>query len=364
LIFPYLASDPQLLMELCDMAKYVSSLELKPKHYQLLLQFAVYPSTSAYEYARPVPLPSDAKRGDKWLSKDSGREYKDAKNQIPKLIELKLIERVPEHPRLSRAKKYKLTKNGVYIVIAPQLTPSLLSNLLMDYDDHPMFRFFLYPLISVDTLSRLTGVSRGFIFRYLCSYLHDCCEEVEAANNYIEVEDVNKDLFVWEDIRTGNEGAKALCDFLADKFGWTWLAEAKIQKSDDKVLEIEGTGYRHVLIRLSEDRKKVNVSYKGKKEIELTVVDFFDEALHHALLVQKSRRLDESYIKQFAKDHYKLVQRLLFSIVSDESVDSDAVRVLVEDNTFREALEDVKVQFDQKYNRFDSIIKTLQGGQP
>ncbi|MGC2574302.1 MAG: hypothetical protein WA364_22530, partial [Candidatus Nitrosopolaris sp.] len=78
----------------------------------------------------------------------------------------------------------------------------------------------------------------------------------------------------------------------------------------------------------------------------------------------KPTRLDESYIKYFAKDHYKLVQRLLFSIVSDESVDSDAVRVLVEDNTFRGALEDVKIQFDQKYKHFDSIIKTLQGGQP
>lgn len=238
MIFPYLARDPQLLMELCDIAKYVSSLEPKPKHYQLLLQFAVYPATSAYEYAKPLPLPSAAKPDDIRLHKDSGREYKDAKNQIPKLIELKLIERVPEHPRLSRAKKCKLTKNGVYIVIAPQLTPSLLSNLLMDYD-HPMFRFFLYPLISVDTLSRLTGVSREFIFRHLCSYLHDCCEEVEAANNYLEL---NKPLFIWEEILTGNKHAEWLCDFLEQKFGWTWLHKAEIQRSDFMVLEMKGAG--------------------------------------------------------------------------------------------------------------------------
>jgi hypothetical protein len=171
---------------------------------------------------------------------------------------------------------------------------------------------------------------------------------MEAANNYIEVEDVNRDLFVWQDIRTESEDAKALCEFLADKFGWTWLDKAKIQKRG-KVLEIEGTGYRHVLIRLSDDREKATVSYKGKKQIELSVEPRLSAALHNRLMVQKPRQLDGSYMKSFAKDHCKLVQRLIFSIVSDESVDSDAVRVLVEDNTFREALEDVKIQFDQKY---------------
>jgi hypothetical protein len=361
LIFPYLPSDPQLLTELCDIAKYVSSLELKPKYYDLLLQFAVYPSTSAYEYARPVPLPSDAKGRGKWRSKEGDREYRDAKNQIPKLIKLRLIERIPEHPKLSRAKKCKLTNNGVYVVMAPRLTQALASNLLRDYGDHPMFRFFLYPMISVDTLSRLTGVSREYIFRHLCSYLHDCCEEVKDANDHLELD---KPLFVWEEIITGNKHARSLCGFLEQKFGWTWLAKAEIQKSDYNVIEIKGTGSNTVSVLVSDDRKKAIVRYKGKKWIELSVVEFADEALRRVLMVQKPTRLDRSYIENFVKDHFKLVQRLLFSIVSDESIDSDAIRILLEDNAFREVLGDVKVRFDQKYNRFESIIKTLQRDPP
>ena len=91
----------------------------------------------------------------------------------------------------------------------------------------------------------------------------------------------------------------------------------------------------------------------------------FDDSVRPVLLVQKPTRLDESYIKDFfAKEHCKLVQRLIFSIVSDESIESNAVRVLLEDNTFREVLGDVKVQFDEKYKQFESIIKTLQQGQP
>jgi hypothetical protein len=371
LIFPYLPSDAQLLTELCDIAKYVSSLNLKPVYYDLLLQFAVYGPTSVYDYVytsgRPLKSrstrdPRDpSKPRDIRLQKYNATAYRNAKNQTPRLIKLRLIERIPEHPRLSKAKKCKLTKNGVYVVVTPQLTPSLLSNLLMDYNDHPIFRIFLYPLISVDTLSRLTGVSREFIFRHLCSYLHDCCEEVNDANNHLESD---KPLFVWEDILTSSHQSESLRNFLEQKFRWTWLHNARIHKSASNVLEMKGTGSNTVLIRLSDDKKKVNVSYKGKKELELPVVDFFGENFEPVLLVQKPTQLDESYIKYFAKVHYNLVQRLIFSIVSDESIDSDALRVLVEDNTFREAIEDAKIKFDERYKRFDSIIKTLQVGQP
>jgi hypothetical protein len=367
LIFPYLASDAQLLTELCDIAKYVSSLKLKPTYYDLLYQFAVYGPTSVYDYVytsgRPLKSrstrdPRDpSKPNDLLLHKYNSTVYRDAKNQPPKLIKLRLIERIPEHPRLSKGKKYKLTKYGIYVVVTPQLTPSLLSNLLMDYDDHLIFRFFLYPLINVDTLSRLTGVSREFIFRHLCSYLHDCCEEVKDANDHLELD---KPLFVWEDILTSSHQAESLRDFLEQKFGWTWLHNAGIQRSDDNIYEMKGTGSNTVLIRLSDDKKKVNVSYKGKKEIELSVVNFFGKNFKRALLVEKPTRLDDSYIKHFADAHYKLVHRLIFSIISDESIDSNALRILLEDNRFREGLEDVKVQFNQKYTRFDSIIKSLQ----
>jgi hypothetical protein len=234
--------------------------------------------------------------------------------------------------------------------------------MLPDYGDHPMFRFFLYPLISADTLSRLTDLdSRSFFFSHVSPYLQHCCEEIVAANNYLEL---NKPLFIWEEILTGNEHAKRLCDFLEQKFGWTRLDKAEIQKSDPMFFEMKGTGSNTVLITLSDDRRKVTVRYKGKKQIELSVVYHFDLSIRPVLFVQKPTILDESYIKAFAKDRYKLVQRLLFSIVSDESIDSNAVRIVLEDNTFREVLEDVKVQFDEKYKRFDSIIKTLQQDQP
>ena len=120
-----------------------------------------------------------------------------------------------------------------------------------------------------------------------------------------------EDLFIWQDIRTESEDAKKLCDFLAEKFGWTWLDKAKIQKRG-KVLEIE-SGYGRVLICLNDDREKAIVTYKGKEQIELPVYEFLSS--HYELMVLKPSELDESCIKDFAKDHCRVVQRLIFSIL-------------------------------------------------
>lgn len=239
-------------MELCDIAKYVSSLELKlkPKHKGLLLDFAVSPATSVYDHATPLPLPTakdiwfdedlplplsllaDGKPKDISHHKSSDSEYRDTKNQMPELIKLELVEQVQDQdrPNPHKAKRYKLTKNGVYFIITRYLTSAVASNMLTDYGDHPMYRFFLYPLISADTLSRLTALnSRSFLFSHVSSYLQHCCEEIVTANNNLEL---GKPLFIWEEILTGNNHAKALCNFLEHTFGWTWLDKAEIHKSD------------------------------------------------------------------------------------------------------------------------------------
>ncbi|MFZ0512492.1 MAG: hypothetical protein WAM14_12865, partial [Candidatus Nitrosopolaris sp.] len=57
LVFPYLSRDSQGLLELCNIAKYVSGFELKPNNRLLLMHCTVHPATSAYEFADPS-LPS------------------------------------------------------------------------------------------------------------------------------------------------------------------------------------------------------------------------------------------------------------------------------------------------------------------
>ncbi|MDP9288987.1 MAG: hypothetical protein M3P08_12425 [Thermoproteota archaeon] len=345
MVFPYLSRDSQGLMELYNIAKRVYS--LRPNNNLLLLHFAVHPASSAYEFADPALLRSarsSSNPKDLWLQKYTASLYRDTKNQTTRLTKLKLIEEVTDQPSPRKAKYYKLTKYGVYYVIAElSLTSVIVRSLLRNYGDHPLFRYFVYPWIRQDTLLTVSGDSI-FLFSQLSSYLRDCCTALKDTVDYL---DWPVDLFIWEDIRTGNEDAKALCGFLTQRLGWPWLEKAYIQKNN-KVLEVRGAESQSVLIRLSDDRKKATVSYKDKKEIELPVTNF-----SHRMIVQiPTRQLDEIYIKSFASAHRGLVQRLIFSMVSDVSIDSDTLRILVQDDNFREAFEKTKIQFEQRYNIF------------
>ena len=191
MVFPYVGDVDQ-FDELCNTAKYVSFLKkLKStkkrsaSDYMLLLHFAVYPATSAYNYTTPLSLQSTRSSAslseDTWLDKSCRSEYKDAKNQIPRLIKLGLIEQL-DQPNVHKAKKCRLTKFGVYFVVESLLTPALFRNLLMGYGDDPIFRFFIYPLLNQDTLLRLRD-DHGTFLSLMCSYLHSCCEELTVANS-------------------------------------------------------------------------------------------------------------------------------------------------------------------------------------
>jgi hypothetical protein len=368
MVFPYVG-DVDKFVELCNIAKYVSLLKpkLKPtkkrsaSDYMLLLHFAVYPATSAYNYATPLSVQSTRSSGslseDTWLDKSSRSEYKDAKNQIPRLIKLGLVEQL-DQPNVHKAKKCRLTKFGVYFVVesTSKLTPALFRNLLMGYHDDPMFRFFIYPLLNQDTLLRLKDDHDTFL-SLMCSYLHNCCEELTVANSYM---DIDRDLFVWEDIRTGNRDAKLL-EFIAQKLGCTWLDKAEIQKSD-KIIEVSRAGYSPVLIRLSDDRKKAILSYKDKK-VELpvvkgTAIQISDLTTSTKFKVYKPRQLEMEHAKAFREHHVRLVQGLISSILLNNSINSDILEALGQDNKFREAVEDTKIKFDKNYNPFG----TLQGG--
>jgi hypothetical protein len=359
--FPYISNDIHELMELCNIAKRVSLLKpkLKRDDTMLLLYFAVDPATSAYEYATPLSVQSarssTSLSEDTWLHK-SKNEYRNAKNQIPRLIKLGLVEQVLDEPNVRRAKKCRLTKFGVYTRIESHLTPVMFKNMLMGYGDHPMFRFFVYPLLSQDTLLHMRD-NNGAFLSLMCSYIHDCCEELRATN--LRMDGDQLPTFIWENVRTGNHDAEILCDFLAHNLGCTWVDKAEIQKSD-KIIEVSRAGYSSVLIRLSDDGKKAIVSYKDEK-VELPVVkgtqiqldDLTPSTVMHQ--VYKPRQLDREHVMAFMEDHVRVVLRLISSILSDYSIGSDTLKALAQSNKFQEALEVYKIRFDERYDLFKTL---------
>ncbi|GEM_PF-2404834 len=343
LIFRYLKQCSQGLLDLCNMSEYVSS--LRSMDPLLLVYFASHPASSAYEFADPSLVRSARSSNsskDTWLHRHTASLYRDAQNQTRRLTKLKLIEEVAVQTSLHKAKHYKLTKYGVYCIIEKvPLTSVVVKSLLRYYKDHPLFQYFIYPWIMNDTLLSISGNSTSF-FSQLSSYFRYC---LEAVKDTIDVLDLTQDNFIWEDIRTGSKDAKALCNFLVQQFGWKWLGNAYIEKSNSNTIEIRGAGSNSVLIRLSDG--KAIVSYRGKKQAELPVSEFF-----HKLIVKQPRQLDKTFMKSFAKTHRGVVQKLLVSIISDESIESDTTRILAQDETFLEAIQDTRSQFEHRYNVF------------
>src|SRR3989442_6289192 len=275
LIFRYLKQCSQGLLDLCNMSEYVSS--LRPMDPLLLVYFASHPASSAYEFADPSQVRSARSSNsskDTWLHRHTASLYRDAQNQTRKLTKLKLIEEVVGQTSVHKAKHYKLTKYGVYYIIGKvPLTSVVVKSLLRYYKDHSLFQYFVYPWITNETLLSISGDSISF-FSQLSSYLRYC---LEAVKEMIEYLDLTQDHFIWEDIRTGSKDAKALCDFLVQQFGWKWLGNADIEKSDSNTVEIRGSGSNSVLIHLSNGRAVV--SYRGKKQAELPVSKFFHKLM-------------------------------------------------------------------------------------
>jgi len=311
----------------------------------ILVYFASHPASSAYEFADPslsrsARSPSSSK--DPWLHRHIASLYRDAQNQTRRLTKLKLIEDVAGQRSLHKAKYYRLSKYGVYYVLGKvPLTSVVVKNLLRYYNDHPLFQYFVYPWITNDTLLSISSDSI-FFFSQLSTYLRYCLDSVKDT---IDVLDVTQDNFIWEDIRTGSQEAKALCNFLKQQSGWDWLDNAYIEKSNSNTIEIRGAGSNSVLIRLNDG--KAIVSYRGKKQADLSVNEFF-----HKLMVRRPRQLNKTYMKHFAKTHCGVIQQLIFSIISDESIEPDTTRVLAQDETFREAIQDTRSKFEHRYNLF------------
>jgi hypothetical protein len=311
-------------MELCNLAKRTYSLDQDDN--LLLLHFATRPVSSAYDIVSRSSMPSGKSSSnirDTSLQQFFDSMYKETKKGIRNLAELKLIEEVTVDPNPRKAHFYQLTIHGVYYVITKlSWPPRVVRNLLISYGDHLLFRYFVYPWLSQKSLFSLVSL-----------YLRDCCMIVNDTLDYLNW---LEDLCIWEEIQTGSEDAKALSDVLSQKIGGHWPNKVEIRKSD-RILEIRRPKTCLVLFRLSKDRKKARVEYKNNKEIELQIRKFFDQTI-----IQRTRQLDENYMKNFAKTHHGIVQRFILSVALEDSLDLDSVRILAQDGVYKEALNALK----------------------
>ncbi|MFZ0513341.1 MAG: helix-turn-helix domain-containing protein, partial [Candidatus Nitrosopolaris sp.] len=156
MVFPYFRFTLQKLGTLSSLSN--TSIKLEPTQYMLLYHFAENPATSAYD-----------------IRKKRENDYDGTKKIIKRLKDLGLIEEVTKKPNIHNAHYYKLSAHGVYHIIAnkDRLEYDILNSLIKNYEDHPLFQYFLYPCIKQETLLKLRDSA---ISSHTFSYLHDCCQ--------------------------------------------------------------------------------------------------------------------------------------------------------------------------------------------
>lgn len=289
-------------------------------------------------------------------------EYGNAKRKLRELRDLKLLER--DHQRIDDSIKdnskrkmryyYKLSKYGIYNLISNNrnLQFDFAKSLLLNYNDHILFNFFLFPYIKKETLSKPEIDS--VIFSEIFSYLHDCCKQLEQLifninhtgnqiNGYL-----TRQLFIWQNVPQIDSDTENLLNFLKQKLGWDWLDHAVIKKPDENHITVSYES-NSMLITIDKRRRNATLSFRGTKQYEFVVRELTNDQF--AVDVVCSEPLQVPYTKMFLISLVTSIPRFIMSLIShyNPSYLSPVMEILGQDEQFVQALQKTKRDFDMRY---------------
>lgn len=330
-------------VELKTLSEFKSSKQLSQILYRLLQYIAEQDSISVSEICKKSSFSKTLK------DRGNVRKY------LRTLLDLRLINIDQEKTNItsenvSETKYYKLSAYGTYYLIEKddKLPYELLKNLLKYQGDHLLFKVFLYPYITQDSLLKITD---SVIFSKILIYLHECYDRIQETfhiinhtynqrNGYL-----TNQLFVWQNVHDLSNDTKVLRDFLKQKFKLDWIDKAEIRKSDDENGITVSHGLESLLISLNKERTSATVSYRGKKYYEFIV----RAGLGQYTVEVPIAAIEEFHVRIFQMSIQARIQELIFSLISSYGVASAAIRILSQDPKFKQALKDTKNQFDKRY---------------
>ena len=296
-------------------------------------------------------------------------DYGNAKKYLRELRELGLIERdykrksinVKATAKGQEPNYYKLSKYGVYNLITnnENLQFEITKRLLLMYNDHVLFGFFLFPYIERETLANIVDSN---IFFIIFQYLHDCCKQFEETLQNIK-QTYNQDkgnltsqLFVWQNIPDVHRETESLRAFLINEFKWHWVDRAEIKKTEDGNGITITYGLKSALISTDKIRKKAILSFRGKKkEPEFIIRDLGTDNFAIDIPTQP---LEETYLRSFLISHIVRIPNFIISLIPLYGTPDNIppfIEILAQDKRFTQILRKVNNKFDEKCNLIISL---------
>ena len=255
---------------------------------------------------------------------------------------------------ISDKKICMLSPLGTYYLIEKNdnLPYGILNNLLKYQGEHLLFKIFLYPYVTQDSLLRITD---SVIFSRMLRYLHECCykirETIQIMDNTCNQRNGNltEQLFVWQKIDE-EDASEALRNFLRQELKWDWLEKAEIRKTGDE----SGITVRYelntVLITINKEKTKATVSYRGKKYYEFIVRAQADQYTVEVPVAS----LEDIHMGIFQRFIHARVQELIFSVTNSYKARSAVTRILSKDRSFKKILKDTQQEFKRNCSLFIS----------
>jgi hypothetical protein len=342
--YPYTDISFEQLRELSETSNIKSP--LGHRQHELLQYFVDHPGTTAYEIS-PV-----RKKGQKQ------RDYRNTKNQIRRLHELKLIEKINKKISTHEANYYRLGLCGIYyLILNNKVSYDIAKALLRNYGNNCLFHFFLYPYVDQSSLLQITESS---IISIIFNYLRECFQKIEYYTRFYIDRICNQNdgilthqLFVWNNISKTEYDTKKLVDFLKHKFQWDWIRLDKVQKTEDHI-SIFNAG-NHAQIRLNNEKTKAILTFNRKKMYEFIVredtvdepiIDIYDLMIGNRSIITTVK---ESAAKGFLIYYNLRILDLIRSIASSYTRGSSTAEILSKDERFTEILEKTKRHFDETF---------------
>lgn len=247
------------------------------------------------------------------------------------------------------------------------LAPGVLKAILTRYDNHILFRLFVYPYIQGSSLLKIID---SFLYSLLCRYLNDCLREIRellisidntynSKNGYL-----TNQVCIWNNVSTAEYDTNALRNFLLQKFKWNWLYNASISKTENGNGIKVSHGSNTILITLNQEKTKAILRSRGKELYELIVreirannynnnrsesmlVIYADEFLIFPDKGLSKISVVQSYLDTFRRFLQSRIMELIFSLSLVYKAKLPAINVLAQDQDFIKQLNVTKVHFDR-----------------
>ena len=311
--------------------------------------------------------------------------YKNVHTKIQKLYKLNLIQKEENNKEnnesIHGAIYYRITRLGIFYLLKNKLA-RMNKKIITDYEKNEIYRFFLYPHI---TLNTITKISFDEIDTEIFNFLSKCCLEINSLlfsldgikkNGGVEVGITTTDSIIDPKLKYEYYvGSREFTNYLKEKFKIKWLDINKtniIEVDKDKIIKIFNDDQNFLLLEIFEEKNKAILSDGGGRLIFEFNIDILGKSSF--LLCEFRPERVEDIIRETPKNEYfmermfsyvsELVNRILrYNLDIQDEIhlkgEKDKIaslKALASDQIFLLRLTEIKQQFDLKYNKFINLV--------